>query len=496
MKHISTLIFALAIGLGAATVRAQNYRPFRFGLTYQLNASGTAGDTVHLLRLASRQAQGTDSLFSFEPRVGRGRALPNTGGCGSYMLRTDNLFGAAVRLRPGDEYVLTSTTGRTFTLRPRAPLGQAWAATTAGLTARVTARTLGMVLGQADSLATITLSDGAVLVLSKRLGWVSGPALGRYLNARLPQAALVLTALPELRLGTNQLGAFAAHDFQPGDVFLRRTTSIYFLAPGAPCISRLWTRDSIISRTLSANGDTLRYQQQSRTLTRNCFGPALLSAPTVQTLRITRATDRLNQPTGFWEPFVGTSISVGQVHLPAWRTTSYNHRLVQRHLDYAQCATTADSASLRDMEQMDFGHHVWTAAGLGQTRQELLNYFSADTTVLIGYRKGTETWGQLMPFGVLLAARDSRPAATTAAFPNPFGAELTVSFTLTSPQPVALTLRDALGRAVQASAATPQPAGARQLSLATAGLPVGVYSLHLHFAGENRTEVLRVLKTE
>jgi hypothetical protein len=148
------------------------------------------------------------------------------------------------------------------------------------------------------------------------------------------------------------------------------------------------------------------------------------------------------------------------------------------------------------MEQMDFGYHLWTATGLGQTREEFLNFFTADTTVLIGYRKGTETWGQLTPFGVLLAARDSRPASTTAAFPNPFNAALTVAFTLTRPQPVSLTLRDALGRTVQASPATVQPAGARQLALSTAGLPAGVYSLHLHFAGDNRTEVLRVLKTE
>jgi len=496
MKHLSTLILALALGLGTATVHAQNYRPFRFGITYQLTASSSAGDTTHLLRLASRAVQGADSVFLFEQRASRGRVLPNTGGCGEYMLRADNLFGASVRLRPGAEYVLTAANGRTFTLRPRAPLGQAWAATAAGLTAQVTARTLGTVLGRADSLATIAFSDGTVLTLSKQLGWVSGPALGHYLNARLPQSLLALTALPELKLGTNHLGAFAAYDFQPGDVFLRRTTSVYFASPGVRCVSRMWLRDSVISRTLSANGDTLRYQQQSRRLIRNCFGPAFLDAPVVQTLRITQATDRLNQSTSFWEQFTGTSILVGRVHLPAWRTVSYNHRLIQYQLDQMQCATTADSVSLRDAEQMDFGYHVWTAAGLGQTREEFLNYFSADTTVLLGYRKGAETWGQLTPFGTLLAARDNRPAATTAAFPNPFGPELTVTFALTNPQPVALALRDALGRTVLASPATKQPVGARQLSLATAGLPAGVYSLHLHFIGENRTEVLRVLKAE
>ncbi|MGY3090765.1 hypothetical protein ACVWYF_003826 [Hymenobacter sp. UYAg731] len=496
MKHFFSLVLLLAAGLCASTAHAQAYRPFRFGLSYQLSASTTPGDTTHLLRLASRQAQGTDSLFLFDKRASRGRVLPNTGQCGNYMLRNDNLFGASLTQRPGAEYVLTAANGRTLTLRPRTPLGQAWAATTAGLTASVTARTLGTVLGQADSLATILLSDGAVITLGKRFGWVSGPALGHYLNARLPQATLTLTALPELGLGTNQLGAFAVYDFQPGDVFLRKTTSFFDFAPGVRCISQVWTRDSIINRTLSTDGNTLGYQQQSRTLTRNCYGGPVLSAPVVQTLNITRTTDHLNQPTSSWEPFAGAGISVGRMHLPVCHTASFKQRPVQRHLDYMQCATAADSVSLRDAEQMDFGYHLWTGAGLGKTREEHLNFFTADTTVLIGYRKGTETWGQLTTFAQLLPVRASRPASTTAAFPNPFGAEIKVAFTLASPQPVGLVLHDALGRPVRAVAAAPQPAGARELTLPTAGLPVGVYTLHLRFAQEGRTEVLRVLKTQ
>ena len=123
MKHLSTLILMLAIGLHAVAVHAQNYRPFRFGLTYQLSASGSAGDTTHLLRLASRVVQGSDSVFLFDKRVSRGRALPNTGACGSYMQRADNLFGVSMVVKPGAEYVLTAANGRTFTLRPRTPVG-------------------------------------------------------------------------------------------------------------------------------------------------------------------------------------------------------------------------------------------------------------------------------------------------------------------------------------------------------------------------------------
>jgi hypothetical protein len=220
----------------------------------------------------------------------------------------------------------------------------------------------------------------------------------------------------------------------------------------------------------------------------------VLSAPVIQTVSITRATQQLDQPTGFWGQ-LPTTATVGLVHLPAWRTADYNGRPVQRHAQYQQCAITADSVSLFDTSNLDAGYYTWTAPGLGQTRTESVS-FSSEVTVLLGYRKGTETWGQLTPFSVLLAARDSRPASTTAAFPNPFGAELTVSFTLTRPQLVTLTLHDALGRVVLAQAATLQPAGARQLSLATAGLPAGVYTAHLRFGQEARTEVLKVLKAQ
>lgn len=493
MKHFFALFFLLVAGLGFTAARAQNYRPFRFGLSYQLSARATPGDTTHLLRLASGQLQGADSVFLFEKRTSR--TLTRPASCGDYVRRRDNLFGESMRGRPGAEYVFAAANGHTFTLRLRAPLGQAWAATAGGLTASVTARTLGTVLGQPDSLATVTLSDGAVLVIGKRLGWVSGPPLGRYLNGRLPQAPLTLTALPELGLGTRQLGAFVVYDFQPGDVFLRKAESTQLLGPGVRCLVQQWTRDSIISRTLNASGTLLEYQQQSRTLTRNCGGTPVLSAPVVQTVRITPATDQLDQPTSFWALTAG---SIGSLlHLPAWRTANYNGRPVQQHMAYGVCngAVSTDSTSLFDTSGLDYGFHVSTAPGLGRTRAESIS-FTSEITTLIGYRKGAETWGQLTTFAQLLPARASRPASTSTAFPNPFAAELAVGFTLTQAQPVGLTLRDALGRLVLEQAATPLAAGARQLTLPTAGLPAGAYTLHLRLGAEGRTEVLRVLKAQ
>jgi len=489
MKYFCSLILMTTLILLATTARAQSYRPFRFGLSYQLSAGTAPGDTTHLLRLASRQLQGSDSLFLFDKRTSRATTRPLN--CGDYVRRTDNLFGASLRIRPGSEYVLTAGSGRTFTLRPRQALGQLWVATAAGLTATVSARTLGSVLGQADSLATITLSDGAVLIISKRFGWVSGPPLGSYLNGRLPRAPLTLTALPELGLGIRRFGAFVVYDFQPGDVFLRKTDSY---GGGAPCVE-IWTRDSVLSRSPGRTADTLVYRIARRSLTRSCSrSSSTLGAASVETLRITPATDHLDQVTGFWEQSA-TAAVVGLVHLPAWRTASYNQRPVQRHLQYMICVTAGDSTSLRDASNLDFGYYVSTAPGLGQTQVQSLS-FSTQITTLVGYRKGPESWGQLPPFAQLLPTHNSRPASTTTAFPNPFGAALAVAFSLARPQPVNLALCDALGRVVLENAAVPLTAGVRQLTLATAGLPAGVYTLHLRFAQDGRTEVLRVLKAQ
>jgi len=112
----------------------------------------------------------------------------------------------------------------------------------------------------------------------------------------------------------------------------------------------------------------------------------------VQTLLVVPTTAHLDQPTGFWGLASPTSTG-GLVHLPAWRTADYNGRFVQRHVSYMQCRTpTADSTSLLSASNIDAGYSVSTAPGLGQTQEEYSS-FSTETTVLIGYRKGSETWG-------------------------------------------------------------------------------------------------------
>jgi len=487
MQTATLIRFGLLAGLLLNfSAQAQNFRPFRPGFTYQLSESASPGDTTHVLQVTDAGQVGADSLFRFTRRVSRAVRIPTASPCGSFIDRADNLFGATLTVSPGRNYRLTAANGRSLLLRAGAPIGQAWPAAP-GLTGQVLARTAGTTLGQPDSLLTIGFSDGASLVLSKTYGWVSGPTLGHYLNLRLPLRQLTLTALPEARLGTAVTGAMTVFDFQPGDVFLRRTDSY---GMGLPCLVQMWTRDSIVSRYDSPGRDTIRYQIRRRTLQRSCSSTSL-GAYSMQTFVVTRSS--ASALTGFWNG--GSSNSGGQINLPAWRTASFNGRPLQQHFNGMTCgapATQSDTLSLMDAGALDSGGYVWTAPGLGATRAYYPN-FGTEDTYLVGYRKGSETWGQLTTFAQILPAAAAKPAATTAAFPNPFGNELTVTFELTRPQAVALELRDALGRVVLTQPATSFAAGAGAVQLNTATLPAGLYTAFLQSAA-SPVQVLKVVK--
>jgi hypothetical protein len=468
------------------SAQAQNFRPFRAGFTYQLSESATPGDTTHVLQVSPAGLAGADSVFRFTRRTSQSVRVQPAHPCGRFVDRADNLFGTTLTVSPGRNYRLTAINGRSLLLRAGSPIGQAWPAAP-GLTAQVLARTTGTILGQPDSLLTIGFSDGASLVLSKAYGWVSGPALGHYLNPHLPLRQLTLTALPEARLGAAVTGSMVVFDFQPGDVFLRRTDGYGMTYP---CPAQTWTRDSVVSRSDSPGRDTIRYQIRRRTLQRSCSSN-ILGAYVMQTFVVTRSS--VSALTSFWG---GNSANSGsQIHLPAWRTASFNGRPLQQHFNGMTCgapATQPDTLSLMDAGALDSGGYVWTAPGLGATRAFYPN-FSTEDTYLMGYRKGSETWGQLTTFAQLLPAAAAKPAATTAAFPNPFSQELTIKFEFSRPQAVALELRDALGRVVLTQPATPRAAGTGTLQLNTTTLPAGVYTAFLQPAA-GPAQVLKVVK--
>ena len=436
-------IYLLLMVLLALQVRGQYFSPFRPGVPAQYTTA--AGDTTTLLQLDKRgqyvpgigSVIGRDSLYSFAPRAKARR--PNASSC-DFNRFGGGLFGDVLGVdQPGSykaSYWLYGNCNPTYQnydvrvlLKPYAPLNQAWNATYQQ-TARVVARTVQPVLGVPDSVVTIAFSGGQQLRLSKYHGLIDGPALAHFAG-NTPARRFTLTALPRQHLGQSVLGALASYNFQPGD---RLVYEYYY--------GQVTSSTRVNSRT----GDTvtyriLRFSQQG-------------NATTVYTERYTATSGPLGtQPS---QGYVPTTQGLSQWTLlpDAVRSSVYpTGRPVQRTINVSLCidAMYADTLGVSKLN-VDVNSGADYAAGLGHVRihsLDMLNGIEIITTTLTGYRKGAETWGNLprMRFAPL-GAGASRLAATTAAFPTPFGAALTVAFTLAAPQPVAITLHDALGRAV------------------------------------------------
>lgn len=503
MRHrYHLLLTATGLLLASAAQAQQAWQPFRPRLAYQFSEHATPGDTTHTLRLASgTPVAGTpsDSLFRFTARVGRGSVVANC--YGRLTLLPDNLFGATLRSQPRAVFTLAAANGRTLTLRPLAPVGQSWATGLAGLTASVSSRTVAPVLGTAsDSVATIQLSDGQVLRLSKRYGLLEGPSLDSYLNGRNRRRQLTLTALPERGLGTALTGPRAIYDYQPGDVFQSITTDVLYLSQST--CQQSWQQDSVLTRQLSRTGDTLTYTLKSWRIDRGYGTPGapggFCSAPSTTTYSSYTSTLLVTSSTA---PQALTSFYARPTGSLAGRRSSAVSSTSARVGGRPEYTTelkgvcqNASPDSVVLVPVVDISSSQRYGVGLGITFNQYGGFYDVVTTNLTAYRKGSQRWGTFVRPATLLPARSVQPAATTTAFPNPFAESLTVAFALARPQAVSISLRDALGRVVRTLPPAGLPAGSRQVAVSTASLPAGLYTLHLYFAADARTEVLKVLK--
>ncbi len=470
------LAFSLLL-TAALTAAAQNYRPFGPGRTYHYReAAAVAGgaDSLYTFRVDSIgvAAGGSDSLLLFN----RTQAVSPSGSFGGLLERV-NLYGGRFHWNAATGVARFQTADRpaVVELRTRAAVGQSWLFTT-GVQATLTGRAVAVVLTQPDTVATIALSDGQTLRLSRRFGLISGPDFTNYLgrtyrySANTIQHQLQLVGLPEVGLpGLNMTGA-GIYDLAPGDSLFYASRDqagdIGVCFPPASC-SNYDYRSAwgvvVRSRQLSPNGDTVLLGLSSVTTAgagpiypvRQPLPPALLTggevvlAPIGRRMVVASITQHPDSLAGIPRVFVGGNFPDGS-------------------------------------------DEQYLAPSLGVIRQRSGSTYCCydlhDERLVGFYKSQTRTrWGNTqLPRPTGLSADQTALAATLA--PNPAAATAT-TLRLTLPRATALhlTLLDPLGRAVWQQT-SPQPAGDVAVAVPTAGLPAGLY--HLRVAGASGRPVV------
>ncbi len=121
------------------------------------------------------------------------------------------------------------------------------------------------------------------------------------------------------------------------------------------------------------------------------------------------------------------------------------------------------------------------AAGFGKA---LFQEFNADGYLALRYaRLGGEEFGTaLFPVAAAPAAPAPAERVSLSAWPNPFGARLSVGFSLAVPGAVSVEVLDVLGRVVLREGAGVLGAGRHEVALDGRGLAPGLYVVQVHMS--------------
>ncbi|MBO2009633.1 T9SS type A sorting domain-containing protein [Hymenobacter negativus] len=489
-EQLLLLVILLVTTFGAHAQQA--WRPFQPGLIYTYDTApvGSVTPNTFLLRLDSAYATPAgDSAWAFNrlmrPLDGSAPAFYT-----SARKSRNNLFGARLLWTPGtSEFVLENVAEGTYQaalslrLRPRAAVGSTWTASTAPLlTATLSSRAWQPVTSAAgspsDSVATITLSSGAVLRLSRRYGLLAAPRWLAVGNNTAPQWQV--SELPAPLAGT-PLSPVVLFNFQPGDRLGYETTPISMSGPR--CTTDFSMR-VIQSRQVTSDSLIYTYQEQTRTVNYSglgCFSTPGAAIGPVRAGRMAFSLRNGRSPqyqalvllSGEYEvvPNRSGTVVVGTGLRPANGAGCLNGRTLFYQQLYPTTGGTHNFPT-------DYG---WTQTfalqlGLGNT----ITSYSSDEMALTYYQRvtpnGLVTCGSSTDYANLLPTRAAEAAKLATLHPNP----ATEAATLTLMQPARpghqLYLTDALGRTVWNA---PLSVDQTTVAVPLVGQPTGLYMLHL-----------------
>jgi hypothetical protein len=497
MKHAYSwarpLLAALSLFIAFGANAQQPWRPFRPGLIYSYEVPGAVGSGrfttsgVYTLRLDSAYVTAAgDSAWAFN-RVMREISGYTPGNSNAYRFRKsrNNLFGQRLLWQQGSaEYTLETVTegsfqtGAALRLRPRAGVGSTWLASPAlGINATLTSRGLQTVNGQPDTVATITLSTGPVVRLSRRFGLLEAP---QWLTLSSNPVQWVATQLPTT-LSQSVYSPLRLFDLLPGDeIGYNNDGSIMtpFPCSQTKTLCRILTRSQIT--------DSLIYTYRSQTRLENFgspgCGPARVTYSPVETGRWA-----FSLSTGQSRQFPELAMLAGEYRLSGVGSVTMGRGIIQIQPGGGGCGGN----QLLAYEQV-FSSGPLNGNGVFGPIPDLSAWMlysvplgmgpvSSRDTYMAYYRRTRNsvvtTCGSPLAFVNLLPTRAAEAAALATLHPNP-AAEAT-TLTLAQPARAGHTLRltDALGRTIWNA---PLAAGQTTATVPLAGQPAGLYLLHLN----------------
>ncbi|MBL0017810.1 MAG: hypothetical protein IPP17_15610 [Bacteroidetes bacterium] len=208
-QFLTTFLLLLAISL-----HAQDYQPFHAGKLHYFSSASN-----YSLRVDSVGLAGNDSAFwmneiaLFPSPACTTFFPPNYYRTPLFIPGHEGFFGDRFIRQADGGYAFVNRAGDTATFHTQLPTGQSWTfLSSSNLTASISARTQGNVLGTMDSVIVIDISDGKQYQLSQHFGLVAGPNLSYYFNNDQLRAATIayLPMTPDWK---------SFFDWQPGDVY-------------------------------------------------------------------------------------------------------------------------------------------------------------------------------------------------------------------------------------------------------------------------------------
>lgn len=372
---------------------------------------------------------------------------------------------------------------RSFVLFPQAPVGATWLMDTAGnIRATVVSVEAGAVLGEVDSLKTIQLSNGSLLVLSQNHGLLRFPDLDH-------GGFFQLAGIENRHLGEHPPTWMDFHQFAVGDVFQRRSSAPIF--PGEWGTAYGLTQSRILEKFWDL--DTLKYRVQRRSRSwREWSGPP---GTKYQLDTVTWSFHPSTAP-------IWTAGYMGQLAYPIEQVPEYlaSHLQYRPHALYGPTwalgtppQQTLPNCSLYHYEPAHSNTEIlpcdpcftfWHsyAAGLGLTSFQSACFEAFQSEVLEGFVKNGDTTGTVSPDSewsvAVVEVEDGLRAVSVQ--PNPAQGAWQLVWTQPLSAGTRLTVYNAAGKMVLQQLL---PIGTTQAAVDGSTWPNGVYGAVLERGG-------------